>query len=504
MKTVQRLSDADALRRVSMETGSINHLSDIQSNNNMAVSNGFISITSSDYFDLSHYVLEASFENEENPLVLTLPVNDVFEVDDENEIFVSSFSIYCDYTFTIEIKLYDKESNVDAAVNKSIQGGAWAGVRSNAMLVADVSEETDYELKITIAPIQTPGNIRPVIRISNINLINDQTWVANPVIQSMRPYIPGFYEHYDSTQTDPDYPFFRFVDVLTDAMSDVMYLYSDWFELEQRELVVDATKSDLSTKSRLTNYTAIRPENLAWISQFSGAKPKARINSSYPVSGELENFKQWQLNPAGYGRGAGTQAAIKEAARFVLSGTKSVVVGQRFDNNPWLISVTTLSSETPNIDARESVRVASTANINISSGLVNGSVVDGITVETGNRVLLKNQSTASQNGVYVVVASGAASRSTDFDESSEVVTGALFVVSEGSTNAGKSFELTTSGSITVDTTNLTFSEYMGSAEVYAAVEPARPLGYSIRHKLTDSFTLTLGDSIFGRLGYARL
>lgn len=502
MKTVQRLTDADALRAINIETGSLNHLSDVQSNNNMIASNGSISITSSNYFDLSHYVLEAIFENKDNPLVLTLSVNDVFEADDEDEIFVSSFSIYCDYTFSMEIKLYDKEGFEVSPSSMSVQGGAWTGVRSNALSVIEVSENTDYELKITINPIAASSS--PVVRISNINLVNDQTWVANPVIQSMRPYIPGFYEHYDSIQSNPDYPFFRFVDVLTDAMSDVMYLYSDWFELEQRELVVDATKSDLSTKSRLTNYTAVRPENLAWISQFSGARPKARITSSYPVSGELEDFKQWQLNPAGYGRGAGTQSAIKEAARFVLSGTKSIVVGQRFDNNPWIISITTLSSETPNVDARESVRVASTANIDISSGLVNGSVIDGITVATGERVLLKNQSTASQNGVYVVVASGAASRSADFDASSEVTTGALFLVSEGSINSGKAFKLTTSGAITVGTTNLTFSEYMGSAEVYAAVEPARPLGYSIRHKLTDSFTLTLGDSIFGRLGSARL
>ena len=78
----------------------------------------------------------------------------------------------------------------------------------------------------------------------------------------------------------------------------------------------------------------------------------------------LDDFKTWQLYPAGYGRGAGTQSAIREAAEFVLTGTKSLIISQRYSNNPWAIRITTVGSETPGLDIRPSVRLASTAKGN--------------------------------------------------------------------------------------------------------------------------------------------
>jgi phage-related tail fiber protein len=131
---------------------------------------------------------------------------------------------------------------------------------------------------------------------------------------------------------------------------------------------------------------------------------------------------------------------------------------------------------------------------------------DGKTLVTGDRVLLKNQSAPAENGVYVVVASGAASRATNFDAVSalEVASGALFFVSEGTANNGKAFTLTTTVAITLGTTALDFAEFSDSPEVLAVVEPARPMGYSITHKVVEQFTLTLGDPIYGVLGTAVL
>jgi hypothetical protein len=64
---------------------------------------------------------------------------------------------------------------------------------------------------------------------------------------------------------------------------------------------------------------------------------------------------------------------------------------------------------------KQPVRVASTANVAIASGLEAGDTVDGITLVAGDRVLLKNQTAPEENGIYVAVASGAASRSSDMD-----------------------------------------------------------------------------------------
>jgi hypothetical protein len=109
-------------------------------------------------------------------------------------------------------------------------------------------------------------------------------------------------------------------------------------------------------------------------------------------------------------------------------------------------------------DPKDAVRVASTGNIDIATSLINGTNIDGVVVATGDRVLLKNQSTASQNGIYVVVAAGAASRSTDANEDAEVTQGMSVMVAEGTLNARRIYVLTTADPITVDTTALSFAQ----------------------------------------------
>jgi hypothetical protein len=107
-------------------------------------------------------------------------------------------------------------------------------------------------------------------------------------------------------------------------------------------------------------------------------------------------------------------------------------------------------------------RVASTANVNISTGLENNDTLDGVTLATGNRVLLKDQSTASQNGLYIVVASGAASRDTEFDIISEIA-GQLILVSEGTTHADDLFLCTTDASATLGSSAITYTQVFPSS-----------------------------------------
>lgn len=79
-------------------------------------------------------------------------------------------------------------------------------------------------------------------------------------------------------------------------------------------------------------------------------------------------------------------------------------------------------------------RAASTANGTLASAFANGSVVDGVTLATGDRVLLKNQTTGAENGVYVVKASGAPDRAADFATGADVTTFGVRV-KEGTANA---------------------------------------------------------------------
>ena len=121
------------------------------------------------------------------------------------------------------------------------------------------------------------------------------------------------------------------------------------------------------------------------------------------------------------------------------------------------------------LDVKASVRVATTAAINLSTDLEAGDIIDGVTLAEGDRVLVKNQGTASENGIYVAVASaaGAASRADDANTSAKVTTGMFTFVSEGTVNADNGFVLTTNDTITLGTTGLTFVQFSGAGQVIA-------------------------------------
>ena len=119
------------------------------------------------------------------------------------------------------------------------------------------------------------------------------------------------------------------------------------------------------------------------------------------------------------------------------------------------------------LDVKNSVRVATTANGTLASAFANNSTVDGITLATGDRILLKDQSTGSENGIYTVNASGAPTRATDFDADSEVTGGTFFFVEEGTVNADNGFVMTNDGAVTVGTTALTFTQFSGAGQVTA-------------------------------------
>lgn len=110
------------------------------------------------------------------------------------------------------------------------------------------------------------------------------------------------------------------------------------------------------------------------------------------------------------------------------------------------------------LSAKDAARVATTENITLS-GL---QTIDGVTVVAGDRVLVKNQSTASQNGVYVA-ASGAWSRSSDMDGTpdNEVSGGDTVFVTSGTTQGGTFWVITNTSEIIVGTTAINWTQYGG-------------------------------------------
>tara|TARA_R100001440_G_scaffold22839_1_gene37254 strand:+ start:22 stop:1464 length:1443 start_codon:yes stop_codon:yes gene_type:complete len=120
------------------------------------------------------------------------------------------------------------------------------------------------------------------------------------------------------------------------------------------------------------------------------------------------------------------------------------------------------------LDVKDSVKVASTANGTLSSAFANGQTVDGITLATNDRILLKDQSTQTENGIYTVNASGAPTRADDFANGATVA-GAFAFVEQGTANADSGFVVTSNkGSDIVGTNNIVFAQFSGSGSGVSA------------------------------------
>jgi hypothetical protein len=110
---------------------------------------------------------------------------------------------------------------------------------------------------------------------------------------------------------------------------------------------------------------------------------------------------------------------------------------------------------------KTAVRVATTVNGTLATAFANASVIDGVTLVTNDRILIKNQTTQSQNGIYIVQALGAPVRATDMDVGSEFIGAAVFI-DQGTINSDTAWVQTASSPITVGTSNIVWAQFAGA------------------------------------------
>ena len=124
-----------------------------------------------------------------------------------------------------------------------------------------------------------------------------------------------------------------------------------------------------------------------------------------------------------------------------------------------------VESTAQGLDVKDSCVAATTGNITISTALNNGDAIDGVTLSTNDRVLVKDQSTASENGIYIVGSSP--SRATDLAAGSDAA-GMFTFIEQGTVNADNGFVCTSNkGSAVVGTNSLAYSQFSGAGSVTA-------------------------------------
>ena len=107
------------------------------------------------------------------------------------------------------------------------------------------------------------------------------------------------------------------------------------------------------------------------------------------------------------------------------------------------------------------VRVATTTSGTLASAFASGQSIDGITLATGDRILIKNQASAAENGIYTINASGAPSRAVDADTNGELAPGISVSVTEGTVNADKVYMIISDAAITIGVTAQSWGQLSG-------------------------------------------
>lgn len=126
-----------------------------------------------------------------------------------------------------------------------------------------------------------------------------------------------------------------------------------------------------------------------------------------------------------------------------------------------------VDSVSEGLSIKDSCVAATTTNLDLSLNLEPDAIIDGVTLLEGDRVLVKDQTDPAQNGIYVVPASGAASRAADFDTPSEISGGEFIFVTGGTLYGNTGWVQTTTNIVTIGTDPIVFTQFSGSGTYLA-------------------------------------
>ena len=189
----------------------------------------------------------------------------------------------------------------------------------------------------------------------------------------------------------------------------------------------------------------------------------------------MANVKNFGLSGIGsdvqFGKAGGRLIYDSSSAFFKFTTDGSTLAQIRVATTPSnandVASKSYVDATKSGLDVKDSVRAATTAAGTLASDFANGDTIDGVTLATNDRILIKNQADGSENGIYTVNASGAPTRATDFDADVEVTSGAFTFIEEGTVNGDGGYVLSTNGAITVGTTAMTFTQFSGAGLITA-------------------------------------
>lgn len=199
----------------------------------------------------------------------------------------------------------------------------------------------------------------------------------------------------------------------------------------------------------------------------NGTAAKTIAYTDSNITGTAANITGVLL-PANGGTGIANNAAmtVTGVGNYAYTRTLTGVTNVTFPTTGTLANTAYVDNAVAGLSWKEEVRAATAVAGTLASSFANASVIDGVTLATNDRILIKDQAAGAENGIYIVQASGAPVRATDADTAAEIA-GAALCVMNGTANAGIRFILSTSGAITLGTTALVFAVFGGGTSYTA-------------------------------------
>jgi len=360
--TVQLLSELQSLSRYS-STGAEYSLNSY--NHGWTVTNGNLELTGSEVDVISHYTLRI-YPDDATPVTVSLS-SIILQDSDINRLLGFNAKLKCatEFSASVTLSIFNGSSYpATTGIETIIDSGTFSAVRSNVVTVGNIPDGEDYnqaQISIVIS-----GHQGQNVHLTLPNLIHDFAFYSNDFVAASRQYLPDFYWEKDGDAESPDYPFFRLIDILTSAASDVKRESERMYGVETDEFLTDDEHTQFTSLSTLVSPFGVREEYSSWLSQFNGEKiyrnfQDADGNLYFDNPSIQRDFLQWQLSTGHYGRSAGTRRAMIEAVQQVLvktkdggESTRSVAITPQYLGEPFTILVQTLENETIDADVGQS------------------------------------------------------------------------------------------------------------------------------------------------------
>jgi hypothetical protein len=234
------------------------------------------------------------------------------------------------------------------------------------------------------------------------------------------------------------------------ATDNYLFYYSDGSTWQQANafgnVVTETSYGQASGNGTATNYA--RADHTHGTPALGTATPNAIAGVTGSAGSATTPSKEDHTH-------AFTPAADLSMAGFKLTNVATPSADTDAANKGYVDSVA------QGLDTKASVVAATTTNGTLATAFANGEVVDGVTLATNDRILIKNQTDATANGIYTVNASGAPTRSADMNAGSEFPSAYVFV-EQGTVNADTGWVCTNNAPVTLGTTNIVWTQFSGA------------------------------------------